>query len=129
MRRELHAVMATALALAGSGCVTFDRSAARRDFHMWVRADVSPVVADGAVLTLSGRQVSDKVRLGPSCSGSQAQFDVWIVVVTETGHVYDVVTNGIPNNGSLLTNARYVETCSDDAGRLWRKYLVDLDKV
>lgn len=129
MSAARFAALAMLLALASPACVAFDRAGARRNFDMWMRSDLTPFVQDGAVLTLSGRQASDKVRLGAGCSGSQAQFDVWIVIAADSGHVFDVVTNGIPNNGSLVTNVRYVETCADDSGRIWRKYSIDLEKV
>lgn len=125
-----HATLVIPLAAAAllPACTEVQEAPARHDFSMWVRADIEPQIEDGSVLVLSGKHVN-KLRLGKPCSGSEAEFGMWIVIATETGHVYDIVTNGIPNNGSLIVDTTFLGTCTDGDGQVWREYQIDLDKA
>ena len=118
-----------AAASLGTGCIALTDSPTRHGFNMWVLAEAQPLIADGALLTISGRQSSGKIRLGVDCAGSQAQFDIWIVLVADGGRLYDMITNGIPNNGSIVKNVHYVEDCVGNDGKSYRKYSIDLDKA
>lgn len=110
-----------------SGCIEFQSSGARKGFTFFTTGAITPPMADGVTLSVV-TDIKTKVKLGDDCLGSQSQLDTWVVVATATGHVYDIAAQGIPNNGSLLINARFLRSCTADDGTSWRHYAADLDK-
>jgi hypothetical protein len=110
-----------------SGCVEFEKSGARKAaFRFFVTDAVRPVVAEGEILSIVSHNAG-KVRLGTGCLDNQGELDTFLTLAT-TGHIYEIAAQGLPNNGSLLMRARFLDTCIAEDGSSWRRYAADLDK-